>query len=507
LGRRDVSAGAVPEDGLTRVEIDAVAAGRGLSPAELEARLRADASSRQVVLLLFSVAIGWLLIGSLFGDLASFKLHWPDLLTGWAPLTFGRVRTAHLHMVNYGWATAALIGTSLWLFPRLVHAELKGALLSMIGGVLFTVGVLLGIIGVLAGMNDGMEWLEGNRWLTAPFQVVGGGLIGLSLFRTAAARKAEHLYVSVWYILGSFVWFPMLYLTAKIYPWSGATSAAVNWFYAHNVLGFWLTSMSVGAAYYFIPKVLGRPIYSYQLSLLGFWSLAMFYSLNGMHHLVGGPIPEWMITTSIVASIFMFIPVVATGINLHMTVIGRFGALRYSPTLRFVVLGGLAYTAVSLQGSLTALREVNRITHFTHWTVAHSHVGGYGFVTFVAFGAMYYIVPRLVGHEWPSARLVRWHFNLALAGIAIYVLALSWAGVAQGLALLDPKLPFQFSVTRSLPGLYGRSLGGVLMTLAHFVFAYHFWIMLRAPRGAGGATRPPLHDAQPLLYAVEERGR
>jgi cytochrome c oxidase cbb3-type subunit 1 len=188
-----VSAGAIPQTGLTRAEIDAVAAGRGLSPAELEARLRADASSRQVVLLLFSVAIGWLLLGSLFGELASFKLHWPDLLTGWAPLTFGRVRTAHLHMVNYGWATAALIGTSLWLFPRLVHAELRGAGLAMIGGVLFTVGVLLGIIGVLAGWNDGMEWLEGNRWLTAPFQVVGGGLIGLSLFRTAAARKAEHL--------------------------------------------------------------------------------------------------------------------------------------------------------------------------------------------------------------------------------------------------------------------------------------------------------------------------
>ncbi len=454
------------------------------------------------MLTLYGVAIVWLLVGSVFGDIASMKLHWPDFLTRQSWLTFGRVRTAHLHAVNYGWATAALIGTSLWLMPRLVHTELKGVRTAIIGSALFTVGVAVGIIAVLMGYNDGMEWLEAPRYAAGPFLVVGGGLIGLSLFRTVAARKTAHLYVSVWYILGAFIWFPMLYIVGKWPTYVGVESAAANWFFAHNVLGFWLTAMSLGAAYYFIPKVLGRPVYSYQLSVVGFWSLAMFYSLNGMHHLVGGPLPTWMITTSIVASVFMFIPVVATGINLHMTVIGRFGALRYSPTLRFVVIGALCYTAVSLQGSFTALREVNRLTHFTHWTVAHSHVGGYGFVTFIAFGAMYYVVPRLVGHEWPSAKLIRWHFNLVLGGIAIYVVSLSWAGVLQGLALLDPQLPFQVSVERTLPGLYGRSLGGIILTIGHLVFAYHFWIMLRMPDLAR-RTRPPFHDAQPVLYTAE----
>jgi cytochrome c oxidase cbb3-type subunit 1 len=247
-------------------------------------------------------------------------------------------------------------------------------------------------------------------------------------------------------------------------------------------------------------------VYSYQLSVLGFWSLAFFYSLNGMHHLVGGPLPTWMITTSIVASVFMFIPVIATGINLHMTVVGRFGALRYSPTLRFVVIGALAYTAVSLQGSFTALREVNRVTHFTHWTVAHSHVGGYAFVSFIVFGAMYYVLPRLVGHEWPYARLIRWHFGLVLAGIFIYVTTLTWAGVAQGLALLDAKQSFQVSVTRSLPGLYGRSLGGLLMTVGHFVFAWHFWLMVKRQDLANRRSRPPFHEAEPILYTAEARG-
>lgn len=487
---------------LTEREVGAVATQRGLAPEDLEVRLRADASSRRAVLALFAVAIGWLLVGSIFGDIASMKLHWPDLLVRQSWLTFGRVRTAHLHAVNYGWATAALIGASLWLMPRLVHTELKGVNLAIAGAVLWTVGITVGIVAVLAGYTDGMEWLEAPRYLAGPFLVVGGGLIGLSLFRTVAARRAEHLYVSVWYILGAFIWFPMLYVVGKWPTYTGVESAAANWFFAHNVLGFWLTAMSVGLCYYFIPKVLGRPVYSYQLSMVGFWSLAMFYSLNGMHHLVGGPLPTWMITTSIVASVFMFIPVVATGINLHMTMVGRFGAMRYSPTLRFVVIGALSYTAVSLQGSFTALREVNRVTHFTHWTVAHSHVGGYAFVTFVAFGAIYYIVPRLVGHEWPSASLIRWHFNLVLAGIAIYVLSLTWAGVAQGLALLDPQLPFQESVRRTIPGLYGRTLGGIILTVGHFVFAYHFWIMLRMPDRARG-TRPPWHEAQPILYTDE----
>lgn len=492
-----------PSATLAGPDVQAVAAVRGLAPGDLDIRLRADESSRVVVITLYAIAIGWLIVASVFGDLASLKLHWPELLDRQAWLTFGRVRTAHLHAANYGWASIALMGTSLWLMPRLVHTELKNTRMALLGGVLFSLGVAIGIVGVLMGYSDGMEWLEANRWFAGPFLVIGGGLLGWSLFTTVASRRAEHLYVSVWYVLGAFIWFPMLYVTAKWPTWKGVESAAVNWFFAHNVLGFWLTAMSLGAAYYFIPKVLGRPIYSYQLSLIGFWSLAMFYSLNGMHHLVGGPLPTWMITTSIVASVFMFIPVVATGINLHMTVVGRFGALRYSPTLRFVVIGAIAYTAVSLQGSFTALREVSRITHFTHWTVAHSHVGNYAFVTFVAFGTMYYVVPRLVGHEWPSERLIRWHFDTVLIGITIYVVALIWAGVAQGLALLDARIPFQVSVERSLPGLYLRSLGGLILTLGHLVFAYHFWLMVRMPRGVARRSRPAFHDAQPLLYTAE----
>jgi cytochrome c oxidase cbb3-type subunit 1 len=485
--------------------LDAAVAPSDYDGGGVDIRLRADASSRRPALIAFSLAIVWLLLGSLWGDLASFKLHWPDFLSGAGWLTFGRVRTAHLNSVVYGWASLAMIGTALWMIPRLVHQELRWPRVVEAGIWIWNVGLVIGIGGILLGFNDGLEWLEMNRYFADPLLVIGGGMIGVALLATLAARKVSHLYVSVWYIMGAFVWFPILFLLGNAPWWSGVESAGVNWFYGHNAIGLWLSAISLGAIYYFIPKVLGQPIYSYHLSLLGFWTLAFFYALNGMHHLIGGPLPTWMVTTSIVASVLMIIPVLSLAINHHMSMVGRFGALRYSPTLRFVVLGAIAYTAVSLQGMFTALREVSRITHFTHWTVAHSHVGLYLFVSFVMFGSMYYIMPRLVEHEWPSARLIRWHFWLVLIGIAIYVVGLTIFGVLQGLALLDPQVPFERSVTASLPGLYLRSLGGVLITAGHFVFAYHCYQMVRMP--AVERALPNFYEVRPVIYSgaqVEE---
>lgn len=469
---------------------------------DVEIRLRADRSSRRSVLLCFNSAIVWLLVGSVFGIVASLKMHMPDWLVGQAWLTFGRIRPAHLNAMIYGWASLAMLGVSLWMIPRLVHTTLRWGSLASAGIWLWNVGVVIGVTGLLFGLTDGLEWLEMHRWLADPWLVIGGGMVGLSLLRTLAARDVDHLYVSVWYIMAAYLWFPIIFMVGN-WPWRGVESAAANWFYAHNALGLWLTAVCLGAAYYFIPKVLGRPIYSYQLSLLGFWTLAFFYSLNGMHHLIGGPLPTWMITTSVVASVLMLIPVLAVAINHHMTMVGRFRALRYSPTLRFVVLGAISYTAVSLQGMFTALREVNRVTHFTHWTIAHAHVGVYAFVTFVLFGSIYYILPRLVGHEWVSERLIRWHFWSVLIGIALYVIPLTVFGVMQGLALSDPQVAFEESVRVSLPGLITRSAAGFLLTFGHLAFAWHVWLMVRRP--APERTTPLFHDVVPVVYPATKR--
>lgn len=469
-------------------------------------RLRADASSRRTVLIAFGSAITWLLVGSLFGDLASFEMHMPDLLVNQAWLTFGRIRPSHLNAMIYGWASLAMIGVSLWMMPRLLHTTLRMGRLAEWGLWIWNVGLAVGIVGILAGYSDGLEWLELPRAWSDPLIVIGGGFVGVSLLATLAARRAEHLYVSVWYIMAAYLWFPIIFIVGNWPTWTGTESAATNWFYAHNALGLWLTAISLGAAYYFIPKVLGRPVFSYQLSLLGFWTLAFFYALNGMHHLIGGPVPEWMITTSIVASGLMVIPVIAVGINHHMTMVGRFGALRYSPTLRFVVFGAMSYTAVSLQGTFTAMRAVNRVTHFTQWTIAHAHVGVYGFVTFVMFGSIYYIMPRVQGREWPSARLISWHFWLVAIGILLYVVPLSVFGVLQGIALLNPQTSFEQSVHAEMPGLILRSVAGIVLTAGHLVFAWHFLRMIREPATAEATrTMPPFHEVRPILFEPASR--
>ncbi len=471
---------------------------------DVDLRLRADQSSRQPVLFCFTVALFWLLLGSIFGQIASLKLHLPDWLVRQGWLTFGRIRTAHLNTMVYGWASLSMIGVALWTLPRLLHVELRWPTVALVGAIIWNVGLIIGTWMLLAGYNNGMEWLELDLRFAVPFLVLGGACVAVSLLGTLATRRAPHLYVSVWYIIGAFIWFPVIFIAGNWPTLRGVESGAANWFYAHNALGLWFAAVSLAAIYYFMPKVLGRPIHSYQLSVLGFWTLAFFYALNGMHHLIGGPLPTWMITTSIVASVLMLIPVLAVAVNHHMTMIGRFGALRYSPTLRFIVIGAIAYTAVSLQGIFTALREVNRVTHFTHWTVAHAHVGAYAFVTFALFGAMYYIMPRLTRREWPSPGLIRWHFWLVLIGISAYVITLTIAGVFQGLALLDPGTPFQVSVNRTIWGLWARSAAGLLLTAGHIIFTLHFILITRGPEPPWRI--PPLHEIQPVIYRGGEEG-
>ena len=225
-------------------------------------------------------------------------------------------------------------------------------------------------------------------------------------------------------------------------PATGVVQPIVNWWFGHNVLGLWFTPVAVGTAYYLIPKIIGRPIHSYYLSITGFWALALFYSWAGMHHLIGGPIPAWLSTASTVGSMMMFIPVIAVAINHHMTMIGHFHRLKYSPALRFTVFGAIAYTAVSFQGSIEALKDFSEVAHFTHYTVAHAHLGAYGFVTMIFFGLYYYMIPRLTGREWASSRLIRLHFWCAAIGITLYFVGLSIGGWWQGRMLNNPNVPF-----------------------------------------------------------------
>ncbi|MFT0546328.1 cbb3-type cytochrome c oxidase subunit I [Allopusillimonas ginsengisoli] len=445
--------------------------------AELAARVQADQSSAWVVFVFLSCAVVWLIFASAAGLISSIKLHSPDFLTEQAWLTFGRIRTLHLNGVAYGWAPMAAFGISLWIIPRLLKTPLVGARFALLGAMLWNAALIAGLGSIAAGFNDGLEWLE-IPWQVDILFVIGGALIALPLVFTLANRKVKHLYVSVWYMGAALFWFPVLFLVGNLPGVHfGVEQATMNWWFGHNVLGLFYTPIALASIYYFLPKIIGRPIQSYNLSLLGFWALAFFYGQVGGHHLVGGPVPGWLITLSIVQSMMMIVPVLAFSVNQHMTMRHHFKTLIYSPTLRFIVLGGMMYTLSSLEGSFEALRAVSTVAHFTHFTVAHAHLGLYAFFSLTMFGAIYFVMPRVMSWEWPYPKLISLHFWLVVIGFGIYFVGLSIGGWLQGLAMLDSTLPFMESVRITIPYLESRTLGGSLMTLGHVVFAAHFAAM------------------------------
>ena len=443
-----------------------------------EQRMLADESSRWPVLLLIVFAVLWLVLGSLAGLTASLKLHMPDWLVAEAWQTFGRMRTMHLTAVFYGWITNAALAAIVWLTPRLMRTTLRGAPWVVLGAVFLNIGVASGIGAVGIGWTAGMEYLE-IPWQIGIFVGLGLVLIAINVFRTVRHRTVAHLYVTSWYHLAALLWIIVLFTIGKLPGVHyGVQQATMNWWYGHNVLGLWFTPVSVGIIYYFLPKVIGRPVRSYNLSILGFWTLAFFYAQVGGHHLVGGPVPGWLVTLSIVQSMMMIVPVLAFAINMVCTIRGRVHLTQYSPTLRFMVFGAVMYILSSVQGSFEALRAVNRVAHFTHFTVAHAHLGAYAFVTMVLFGAIYFMLPRVLHREWAWPRLIAVHFWLAATGIMVYFIFLTIGGWLQGTAMLDAAKPFMDSVAVTLPYLQWRSVGGSLMVLSHLVFAGHVLAML-----------------------------
>ena len=437
-------------------------------------RREIDSSCRGPVLHYAASAVAWLLVGTTLAVVASVKLHSPYFLTGSEYLTFGRVRMAHLQAVGIGWSAMAGMGGACWLMCRLSRATLLYPKLLHVAAGLWNVGMVANVLGILAGHGRSVEWLDSPPYV-APFLVASIGIFSVWTAATFVRRREPHVYVTQWYILAAGFWVPVLYLvTVGMIFWvrsTGVMQMVVNWWFGHNYLGLWLTPMGVGAAYYLIPKIIGRPVHSYYLSIIGFWALALFYSWAGIHHLIGGPIPAWLATASTVGSMMMFIPVIAVAINHHMTMLGSFHVLRYSPALRFTVFGAMTYTAVSFQGSIESLKDFSEVAHFTHYTVAHAHLGAYGFFTMVMFGLFYYMIPRLTGREWFSARLISLHFWCDAVGISIYFVSLTVGGWWQGRMLNDPNVPFGNIVEYVRPYLFTRSVAGCLMGVGHVAFA------------------------------------
>jgi cytochrome c oxidase cbb3-type subunit 1 len=463
-------------------------------PRELAQRIEADRSSAFPVFMFIAFAILWLVLGSVAGLTASLKLHMPDWLVGEAWQTFGRVRTMHLTAVLYGWITNAALGLIVWLLPRLLRTRLFGAPWVMLGGAFINIAIASAIGAIGAGWSDGMEYLE-MPWQIGLFIVVGFVCIIGPVLYTLVNRQVESLYVSVWYLVAALLWITLLFLVAKL-PGvhTGVQQATTNWWYGHNVLGLWFTPISVGAIYYFLPKIIGRPVRSYNLSILGFWTLAFFYGQVGGHHLIGGPIPGWLSTLSIVQSMMMIIPVAAFTINMAGTMQGRMHLALHSPTLRFMMFGGLMYMLSSVQGLAggAAQRQPGGALHAFHGgtcapgglCLRHHGAVRRHLLHAAARAALGVAVPA----PHLAAVLARGHRHWHLLRGPLHRRLAAGPGHARCLAALH-------GVGRAhhpLPAVAQRGVGA-LMVLSHLVFAGHFLAMaLRfGPQRTGAALFAP----------------
>jgi len=327
--------------------------------AEQLERARIDASTRVPVLMFYASAMVWLLIGTLLAGVVSFQLHSPDWFSDVGFLTWGRLRPVQMNVMIYGWASMVAMGTAIWLMARLCRTTLRHPLLIVAGIWFWNIGVLIGVTAILMGYSAGYDWLEFPPYAAVVLFVAYALIMSwaVMMFRF---RRGDQIYITQWYLLGAFLWFPWLYAAAQamlfVVPVQGVMQAAVGWWYANNLLFLWFGAIGLGTAYYMIPKVIGRPVYSYHLATIGFWTYALFSSWTGMQRLVDGPFPAWMITASIAATILTIIPVATVGLNHHMTMQGYFPVMRYSPTLRFTVFGAMSYKVFSVVGILISLR-------------------------------------------------------------------------------------------------------------------------------------------------------
>lgn len=457
---------------------------------------KADDRALSSMLVAYTVAATlWLLFATAIGVLLAYKFGAPDFAPGeW--LTFGRLRPIHTNATFYGWASLALVGLAYYVAARSSGTRLYSTRLAWIGLILFNVAALAGTIALDLGYNDGN--LEYREW-PWPIRLIFFAALVVSawnLIGTVSRRSAEDIYLSNWYFIGGVLWTCIIALVG-ILPWYqyGLGQVSVSGFYMHNAVGMWFTPLALGIFYYALPKLLSRPIYSYALGVFAFWTNLVFYPIIGAHHFLFSPLPWWLQTTAIVFSVAMLVPVWGGSANFLLTMRGRLRDLVHSYPLMFIFVGVIGYLVGSTQGTLEAFRSLQEVWHLTNFTVGHSHLTMYGFVTFAIWGGVYALLPLATG-KGPSRLGLGLHFWMAVVGSFIYVISLSIGGTIQGLDWIH-GLPFIQSVVDMQGYWVWRGVGGLLMFLSHVVFAWNVWRMSfgsavaaapRTPRRTGEAA-------------------
>ena len=458
-------------------------------------RLETPEPLRNIMIWYLGAAVFWLVFGTLIGQYVGMKFIWPEMdQSPW--LSFGRLRPVHTNTVFWGWASFAMVGLGYFVISRTSNTRVFSYSLAKTGWYLMNLALVSGNLLLMNGVNNGGG--EYREYIWPVIVLFGSGLI-LTLYnfyKTVATRKVSEIYISNWYLLGGLIWTITLVVISYLPSFQdGLGETVIQGYYMHQGVGMWFMTFTLGLIYYYLPTSLNKPIYSYSLGVLAFWTQMLFYTLIGTHHFVFSPLPWWLQTVAIVFSAGMFIPVLSGTTNFLMTMKGSWSAISKSYVLPFFLVGVVFYFVGSTQGSLQAFRLTNFIWHFTDFNVAHSHMTMYGIITFILWACIYSILPKVTGNE-PSSLAVGIHFWLAFIGLFAYMISLMAGGTLRGLSWIEGE-SFINSVILMQPYWVWRAIGGSLMFVSHLVFAYNFMVMAKKKKVSAKKISPaftPVHS-------------
>lgn len=430
------------------------------------------------------------IVGMLAGLWAAIQIYYPAISLNLAPTTFGRLRPLHTNAIIFAFVGNASFAGIYYSLQRLLKARMFSDKLSWIHFWGWQLIIAAAAITLLLGMTTGKEYAE-LEWPIDIAITLIWVVFGINMFGTILKRREKHLYVAIWFYIATWVTVAMLHIVNSIeipvslfksYSWyAGVQDALVQWWYGHNAVAFFLTTPVLGLMYYFLPKAANRPVYSYRLSIIHFWALIFIYIWAGPHHLLYTALPDWAQSLGTVFSLMLIAPSWGGMLNGLFTLRGAWDKVREDPVLKFMVVAVTCYGMSTLEGPLLSLKNVNAISHFSDWTIAHVHIGGLGWNGFIAFAILYYMIPKMWGTNLYSKKLATNHFWLGTIGIILYAVPMYWAGFEQSIMWkqFNPegtlKFDFMQTVTNIKPMYWARSVGGGLYLVGALMMVYNLW--------------------------------
>lgn len=437
------------------------------------------------------MTVVWGIVGMAVGVIVAAQLLWPALNFDVPWLSFGRLRPLHTNAVIFAFGGSALFAGSYYIVQRTCHVRLYSDVLAACTFWGWQIVILLAAVTLPMGITSGKEYAE-LEWFIDVMIAVVWVLYAVVFFGTLARRRIRHIYVANWFFAAYIITIAVLHIVnsaevpvtltgTKSYSlYAGTVDAMVQWWYGHNAVGFFLTAGFLGLMYYFVPKQAGRPIYSYRLSVVHFWSLISIYMWAGPHHLHYTSLPDWAQSLGMVFSLMLIAPSWGGMINGIMTLSGAWHKLRTDPIIKFLVVSLSFYGMSTFEGPMMSIRTVNALSHYTDWNIGHVHSGALGWVAMITVGSLYVLIPRLYGRrEMYSTRLIDLHFWTTTIGIVLYVASMWIAGLMQGLMWRatngDGTLTYSFieSINATYPFYAVRLVGGLLVLGGMFIMGYN----------------------------------